>query len=204
MDDAGLVMRCQQGDITAFEIIVKRYEAKAKQTAFLIMRDRQLAEDLVQEAFLQSYYQIQTIKEPQFFSSWFYRTLVRRCLRARWKEKWKSMFLSTKEVTEYADETDIYKDMEQSEVHQALHHTVNRLSDKLRTVIILYYFNEWSVKEISRILDISEGTVKSRLHHARERIERSMTAKGYAPQNKEMEGPDHVGKTIENHFEKTS
>lgn len=178
MEEINLIKICQSGHIAAFELLLKRYEHKAMQTAFLITRQRELAEDIVQEAFIQCYNQLHTLRQPEYFRTWFYRILIRLSYKMVKKEKWKSFFLQ-KSVLDIGYTTQFDQEVVAKEMYGALYDSVNNLSEKLRAVVVLYYFNEMTTKEMADVLAISEGTVKSRLHHARKRIHETLLDKGY-------------------------
>lgn len=197
MEDVNLVYDCQTGNIAAFEALMKKYERKAIQTAFLVTRRRDLAEDIVQEAFIQCYYQLHSLRQPEFFQTWFYRILVRLSLRMVKREKWKSFFSPSKAGFEIGYSPQFDNKIVIEETYKALYESVNVLGDKLRTVIILFYFNEMTTKEISNVLSISEGTVKSRLHLARKQIKKTLADEGYLSfDSAGTEEQRYVGNTI--------
>lgn len=181
-------------------MLVRRYEYKARQTAYLITRQKELAEDIAQEAFIQCFNQLGSLRQPEYFQTWFYRILIRTSFRLLRKEKWRSFFLLQKETFVAKQEPDIAEKIETEETRQVLHEIVNQLNEKLRTVIVLYYFNELTISEISTVIAISEGTVKSRLHHARKQMFKKLKAKGYIPNSLAMEANSDVGSVFERHL----
>ncbi len=172
MDEISLIKRCQQGDLDAFEILVEHYTAKAIRTAYLITGRRDIAEDIAQEAFVQCYRQIQSLRDPKTFPAWFYRILSRLSWRHASKEKGVLSLesLSDQDQRTLLSDDNVSSAMETKQKQELLHEALSRLSVPLRTTTILYYFNELSVKEIARVLGCREGTVKSRLHNARKRL----------------------------------
>lgn len=180
MDNARIILRCQQGDLEAFQQLVEACGKKARQTAYLISRRKDLAEDIAQEAFIQCYREIKSLKQPEKFQSWFYKILVRVCIRMMRKEKWRSLFSPYVEI-EPVIQSYVAQEVENRELYNKLYEAVGKLTKPLRTVVILYYFNELSVIEIAAILDCKEGTIKSRLHAARNQLADSLQEYGFSP-----------------------
>ncbi|WP_167568891.1 RNA polymerase sigma factor [Brevibacillus migulae] len=205
MEDVTLIKACQQGDLEAFEQLVKRYEHTTIKTAYLITRNRELAKDIVQEVFIQCYTQIHSLRQPEYFRTWLYRILVRLSSRALQRERWKSIFSLQKSNIDWGYDPKIVEEVENKETYNALYDSVNALREKFRVVIILYYFNEMTTKEIANILSISDGTVKSRLHKARNQIHKSLTSKGIEHSIVSMEGgSSNVGDILKKNAERTS
>lgn len=176
MDPKVLINQCRSGDLSSFEDLYKLYRQKALGTAYLIAGRRSIAEDIVQEAFIICYSQIRNLKNPDVFHIWFYRILV----RVGWR-----MTARLKNTTSYEDNdasrnefssgyvpvvpfSDIYND------RLLVREAVKKLSPPLKSVVILYYFNELTIREISRVLDCFQGTVKSRLYKARKLLEKEL------------------------------
>ncbi|WP_010243086.1 RNA polymerase sigma factor [Acetivibrio cellulolyticus] len=173
MDEANLVKCWQDGNIEAFRTLYEQYSNRALRTAFLITGRMDIAEDAVQDAFIQSNSQIKQLKDAQKFRPWFYRILVRQSWHYSSKEKGKISFddidFKAKSDTMHAPELIV-----RFETKKVLHDAVSKLSTPLRTVMVLYYFNELSIKEISKVLNCFEGTVKSRLHNARKTLQKEL------------------------------
>ncbi len=170
MDRIGLIRGCQQGDPGSFEQLYKSYSKNALGTAYLIAKHRDIAEDIVQEAFFQCYRGIKKLKDPDAFDVWFYKLLV----RLAWKMT--SEYRHTKPLDELQDEvvtgiSQLDAALEGKENKLILYEAVGKLSLPLRTVIILHYFNDMTIKQIAMVLDCFQGTVKSRLHNARKQLE---------------------------------
>jgi RNA polymerase sigma-70 factor (ECF subfamily) len=168
-----LIKRCQQGDLESFEALYKIYNKNAMGTAYLIAKHKGIAEDIVQEAFFQCYKQIKNLKDPGAFDVWFYKLLV----RLAWKMA--SEYKDTKPLDEISNEAAYYsegsgKDIDWQENKLIIHEAVDKLSPPLKTVIILYYFNDMTIKQIAMVLGCFQGTVKSRLHNAKKLLEKEL------------------------------
>lgn len=175
MDEINLIQRCKEGDLDAFNILFKNYSVQAIRTVYLIIGQKEAAEDIVQEAFIKCYGEIKKLKDPKAFHSWFYRLLTRICWRYCSKEK-NNLFKSTETNYNYknivSDNYTLSDIMEKNELKKLIDKSLDKLSIPLKTTIILYYYNEMSIKEISQALGCFEGTVKSRLHNARKLLKK--------------------------------
>ncbi|TDA67456.1 MAG: RNA polymerase sigma factor [Clostridia bacterium] len=185
MDD--LIKRCQQGDVDAFGILVERYGAKAIRTAYLITGRRDMAEDIAQEAFIQCYREIKQLRNPEMFQPWFYRILSRLSWRHTAKEKGQVSLeaLADSDQKLLVDDPDLAAAVEAKLKQSAVQEAIGRLNAPLRTTIVLYYFNELSIKEIAQVLGCREGTIKSRLHNARKQLARELQQNGLEPSSQE-------------------
>lgn len=181
MDQVRAVIQAQKGDKDSFRFLVETCQKKALATAFFLTHHQQTAEDAVQEAFVQCYLHLSELREPAQFHWWFYRILTRIAWRKKEKDG-KAIPIADifpakeKELDEQRDAPSLAK----AEMEETLSDCLNKLDDIHRTVLILYYFNDFSVREIGQILDCSEGTVKSRLYHGRQKLKEKLE-KGTKP-----------------------
>ncbi|KNY29403.1 RNA polymerase sigma factor [Pseudobacteroides cellulosolvens] len=175
-DQRELINRCQLGDLGSFEKLYELYRYKAMGTAYLIGGSRNIAEDIVQEAFVICYYQIKKLKNPDIFNIWFYRILVRVGWRMATKHKshidLKNTDSEQKDITCDSSRIESFADISHDRL--IVRDAVKKLPPTLKTIVILYYFNELTTKEIAKILDLFQGTVKSRLHKARKLLEKEL------------------------------
>lgn len=176
MDENEIIKRCQLGDKEAFEILYEKYITKSLQTTYLIVSNKSLAEDIVQEAFIECFRDIKYLKQPEAFKSWFYKILFRVSWRIATKERrHKSEELNTDSLRSI-ETKDNSTDFESIELDNLVQKSIANLNDKLRQIIILYYYNDMSVKEIAKVIGCFEGTVKSRLHTARKILKKKLEA----------------------------
>ncbi|MBQ3567441.1 MAG: RNA polymerase sigma factor [Anaerotignum sp.] len=170
MEEA-LVRRLQAGDESAFDELFAIYQKKAVRTAALITGDAAMAEDVAQEAFVQCLLHIGELREPSRFRSWFFRTLTRSAWKAM-QEKLPSV--DWENVTEAAT-ADSYPS-EKTAAYEKLYRALDDLGRKQRTTVILYYFNDLSIREIAEATGSPEATVKTRLFAARRRLKQVLEA----------------------------
>ena len=166
-----IIDRCQLGDLDAFHELYCTYYKKVFGTAYLICSDRTLSEDIVQEAFIVCYKSIKQLKDQSLFNTWFYKIVV----RLSWgmsRKQGKVADPSTSVDTSNIISFDCFTNAENKLI---LRESINKLSEPLKTVIVLYYYNDFSIRDISKITGCLEGTVKSRLYKARNCIRNSIS-----------------------------
>ncbi|MDD6795122.1 MAG: sigma-70 family RNA polymerase sigma factor [Clostridiaceae bacterium] len=125
----------------------------------ILGRDDQV-EDAIQNTILKAYEGINTLKKSGYFKTWLIRILINECNSISRKNK-KVVYLEESTITgKYEDN---YKDID-------LTRAINSLDDNLRQVVILYYFEDMPQKEIAKLLNINETTVRTRLVRARNKL----------------------------------
>jgi RNA polymerase sigma-70 factor (ECF subfamily) len=174
IEDSDLVLMIQQGNPDAFDQIFEKYKNEAVRTAYLITGRKSICEDIAQETFIKCYKHINDLKNPKGFRAWFFRILT----RTAWKYgRLASHEIPTEDMTEKAEESSSDLADEKylaSEENRLLYSEINRLEPKQKTVIVLYYFNGLSTREIAKVSGCLEGTVKSRLFSARKKLKSGM------------------------------
>lgn len=161
-----VIIRCQMGEKEAFRELFEVVEKSALATAYLISKDKETAEDILQETYIKCFKEIKNIHNPNAFKTWFFRILI----RTGWKmTKRQSRLIPTDDL--YLDNamfsSDGHESLDTFENRYVVEKAVDALSPKLKTVVILYYYNDMSIEEISKILGCLKATVKSRLSYAR-------------------------------------
>ncbi len=175
MENTEIIKKCQLDNIEAFTELYKIYGQKAFRTAFFIAGNKQLAEDIVQEAFTQCFLEIKSLKNPELFNSWFYSILVRMGWRIT--SKCKNVLLNETSILEIEllkSHENTESSILQKEIHTKVNEALQTLNITHRTTVILFYYNQLSIKEISEIMNCFQGTVKSRLHTARKLIGKAL------------------------------
>lgn len=175
--DEELIERFQRGDLYAFDLIVKRYKDQLLNFVFRFVGNHEEAEDIVQETFLRVYRKRKAYKRIAKFSTWIYTiagNLARTELRRRKRRKLFSvtdMGYENKdyEITDEGHSPETHVDgIIQEEIIQK---EINNLSPKFREVILLRDVQELSYEEISKIIKVPIGTVKSRVNRGRLKLQ---------------------------------
>jgi RNA polymerase sigma-70 factor (ECF subfamily) len=178
--DVELIKAAQNRDRTAFKTLFATYKQKVYGTAYLILKDYQHSEDIVQETFLQVYLKLEKLQDPQYFERWLYKITVNLCLDAVRKLK-KHQLSSLEEYIELQTDLSladsntpetitVYKD-----IQKRILGCVYSLPSQYAAVLVLFYYNDFSIKEISDIVSCSEATVKTRLFRARKSLEQVLS-----------------------------
>lgn len=181
MDEVDLIRECKKGNLDAFSSLFEKYGRKAVRTVFLITGRSDIAEDIVQEAFIQCYLKIKKLRTPETFQAWFYRLLTRiswrYCSREKKHPRLENSDYPSREL--FIDDFTLSEVIEAKEVKQLIGKALDKLSIPMKTTIILFYFNELSIREIAQVMGCFEGTAKSRLHNARKLLEKELQQKDF-------------------------
>lgn len=153
------IQRAQQGDPDAFAVLFEQYKNLVYKTAYLMLGSAADAEDALQEVFVRVHRSLGDYDPRKgAFTTWLYRVTLNYCLNHRRQWRFDLLSFNTLLKTPAAPKSGIDLAEEES-IRQA----IRALSDKLRAVVVLRYYSELSYSEISDILNIPLGTVKSRL-----------------------------------------
>lgn len=174
MQEQELVKQLQQGSGEAFDRIYLLYHQQAYRTAFFLTGNRADAQDVVQETFVKVWLCAPQLKDRDGFRSWFYRNLTRMAFRKGSAQKREIPDADISLLADRGSEGDSLSGLLLKEEREQIRQAVDSLEEKYRTVVVLYYFNEFSTKEIARITGCLEGTVKSRLFAARRKLQKSL------------------------------
>jgi len=175
MTDEAVVALIQGGSEAAFAEITRRYMRKSYSIAYQIVGDLETARDLSQDVFLKIYKSIHTYKKGRKFFSWFYRILMNHCINYMRRKKVISI-LSFSEAFHHPDEAADGHSMagnapyEISDEQRTVRAAVKKLSLKHQQVVILCELEGFPQDEVAEMLNISIGTVRSRLHYARKNL----------------------------------
>ena len=169
IDEQDAIRRCQMGDRESFRPIVERYGNVLMGTIYLMVRDRAISEELVQETFVRAWNGITTFRLGRPLKPWLVRIAVNQALNARARHQVPVEPLSAANEGSGTDQGFGQSD-EQHEIRQAL----SRLSAEHRRVVVLRYYGDLSTRETADALGIREGTVKSRLARALEQLREIM------------------------------
>lgn len=184
-----VIDRAKYGEKDAFILIFSTYSQKVFNTAYFILKDKQYAEDVVQETFLQVYLKINKLKAVGAFEIWLYKIAVNHCMTLLKKLKRKETVELDEKTYRIEDDTsDAPEDIVvQMEIEDKLMKLIYSLDYKHRIVLTLFYFNNMNIKDIAIILKCSEGTVKSRLSRGKKYL-KAMLDREYASQSKNDKG----------------
>lgn len=159
--DLETVKKAKQGNVNEIGSIILENMSTLYRVAFSILKTEDEIYDAISSTTVIVFEKINTLKNEEFFKTWMTRILINECYKIYNQNK-KIIYLENCNKQEEAY-NDKYVDFE-------MRNLVKNLDRDLREVVVLYYFEEFSVKEISKIVKIPEGTVKSRLSRARKEL----------------------------------
>jgi len=180
LSDWELVKKCQDGEINAFQELVSRYHQKIYVVLTGLLRNREDALEIAQEAFFRAYKKIKSFQGGSSFYTWLYRIAVNLAIDSQRRQKRNPLeFRETMDgLFEEQNEVarDPFSDVQDRELREKLISAINDLTPEHRAVIILRAVEGLSYKDIGEILGCSEGTVMSRLHYARKKLKEKLSS----------------------------
>lgn len=181
LSDWELVRRCKENDREAFRELVKRYQRKAVGIALGMLHDPDDAQEVAQEAFTKVFTSIKSFKEEASFYTWLYRIVVNLTIdRQRQKNRQPQPDKGSEQGENEVDpiellpadtRTDPFERTSDKELAERIQTALQELTPAHKAVILLRIVEGLSYEEISQILQCSRGTVMSRLHYARKRLQ---------------------------------
>ena len=179
LTDAEIVRRVQAGDRALFEILMRRHNARVFRAARAILRDPDEAEDVMQDAYVRAYEHLGDFEGRARFSTWLTRIAVHEALaRARKQKRFdrldpsgsqsQEQSMTTRPAASPEDETS------DREMRVVLERAIDDLPDDFRAVFVLRAVEEMSGAEAAECLGVPEETVKTRLHRARGRLQKTL------------------------------
>lgn len=176
-EDLAIVRKVQDGDVDAFDALILKYRERVYSVIYNLTSNREDASDLTQESFIKAFQSINRFKGKSSFFTWLYRIALNTSLTYLRKNKLRRFFSFEKMVDEDHTEglienmtadSDSDKAALMSELQEKLNDAFQKLSVKHRTVVTLFEIDGLSHKEIAEIVGASVGTVRSRLHYAKQ------------------------------------
>jgi RNA polymerase sigma-70 factor (ECF subfamily) len=177
--DESLMLLAGRGDRAAFDEIVRRYSSRMVNVAYQMTGDAELAQDIAQETFYRAYRSASTYKQIAKFSTWLYTIAINLCRNELRRRKHK--FYSLEQMAEREEESSVRVDVvdnraqsdreaERKELGRLIEMAIGRLPEKFRQPLVLRDVEGLSYEETGKILNLPEGTVKSRINRARSRV----------------------------------
>lgn len=173
-----LISSVTNRDEEAFKVLYENYHPNIYRYILSMVNDEKAAEDILQEVFITVYNKLYKLKHFGAIETWLYKIAVNAC--NTYFRKNKKVFTADSSLLEETvdghNSTDPDNLLLQQEIHKLLDSCIDNLSINLKTAIILFYFQDKSIHEISEIMDCPESTVKSRLFKAKKHLEKNLKA----------------------------
>ena len=175
-----VVQRAQAGDIVAFNVLVRKYRERLYSVIYNLTANREDTADLTQDAFVKAFQSIGRFQGRSSFFTWLYRIAVNTALTHLKKNRFRR-FLSFETLQESASHEDVVtamaddsggdKSLFMNELQEKLNESLQKLSHKHRTAIVLFEIEGLSHHEIAEVMGCSEGTARSRVHYAKQQLQ---------------------------------
>ncbi|ASY50655.1 sigma-70 family RNA polymerase sigma factor [Clostridium perfringens] len=163
LNEIRLIKESMKGNKESFGILIKNNKEYLYKMAFLYVKDEQDALEVIHETVYRAFLNIEKLKKAKFFNTWITRILINVSID----------FLKKKGKNEMLDEsTPIIKERCEISTEEKLdlYNAIDLLNDNYKTVIIMMYFNDMKIKDISKVMEIPENTVKTYLRRAKQAL----------------------------------
>ena len=177
-NDTELIQRTLDGDQTAFTRLVEKYQKGIHALAWRKIGDFHIAQEITQDTFLRAYERLSTLKDHSRFPGWIYVIASHLCTEWHRKKKYPIQSLETTDLAEidkvsHSQYMAEKRDIETAETHREIvQKLLSKLPESERTVMVLHYLGEMTYETISKMLGVSQNTIKSRLNRARNRLKK--------------------------------
>ena len=180
-EDVLLVSRAQSGDVAAFEELVRRYRNEVYALSYHFVRNREEAWDVSQEVFIKAYRYLAKFRGDAGFKTWLMRITANHCKDFLKKRKLPTAPLETALPGDApSGAADPAASFEAKELGVAIDTAVAALPDKHRAAFVLREYQGLSYQEMAEVMECNLGTVMSRLHHARKKLQNALVQMGVA------------------------
>jgi len=181
-DDKILIQNALQGDQSAFRALMERYRLAIFHIVLKIVREKEAANDLVQETFMKAFSSLATYRSEYKFSTWLYRIAANSAIDFLRKQRIKTLSLDsspdgadgTMEIEVPDESYNPERDLEERERRISINEAIDSLPEKYRVVIMYRHKDDKSYEEIAEALSIPIGTVKARIFRARELLKKKL------------------------------
>ncbi len=181
MNEQELITKILKGDTASFGFFVDTYQDMAMTIAFRICRNKQDAEDIVQNAFVRAYNSLNSYRSKSKFSTWFYRIVYNTAISqiTKFQSKVEQDTLGKVENELSSLESIPSLPIEQQEQSDIITLAIDQLPKDEAVILTLYYLEEHSIKEVAKIMSLTESNIKVKLHRARQKMQESLKSYDY-------------------------
>lgn len=177
MEEQRLIKGCKSGQAYAFDQLISIYEEGLYKYCYYLAKKPEDAKDIYQETWYKAISRIEQYDDAFSFKNWLYK-ICSNTYRDHYR-KWKRLTswqvqVEDEQMTKYADQVNVEDQFILSEDEEKLKKAINALKEHYKLVIVLFYFQDRSLSEISNILQVPVGTVKSRLNQSKKLLKKEM------------------------------
>ena len=189
LSEQQLVSRSCKGDKAAYRLLVEKFQERIYAVAYGVLRNREDAEDVAQEAFVKAYLSLKNFRQDSSFYTWLYRIAYNMAIdfkrkvarrggsAVEWDPEMLSEQVSQTPLLQESERPD--ESFERGELRSALKFALEELTEPHRVVIVLREVDGMSYDEIADVVGVSKGTVMSRLHYARKRLQEILSESAF-------------------------
>jgi RNA polymerase sigma-70 factor (ECF subfamily) len=168
-EELKIIERVQQGDTKAFSYLVGKYQDVVFSIALKVLRNREDAEEIAQETFIKAYRSISSFRGRAKFSTWLFSIAYNTCITSVRKKKIRTKSIDEVQVNDEEEDWDEFE-LSEEERSRMLEISLKRLPEDEYTLILLFYYQEMGIEDVSRIMGLSESNVKVKLFRTRKKL----------------------------------
>lgn len=160
-----LIKKAINGDKNSFICVFKKYKVYLYKTAYMYVKDEEKALEIIQETIIKGVFNIHKLKNPNYFKTWITRILINTAFDMNKKDSKHEQLNEENAVIEYKKGISL-------EAKLDLYNAIDLLKDNYKTVVIMKYFNDMKIKDISEIMNIPENTIKTYITRAKAELKK--------------------------------
>lgn len=171
-DDKYIISQIRKGDVSAFSVLIDRHRPMVFTLAFQLLKNREDAEEVAQDAFFKAYRNLNAFEERSSFATWIYRIAYNQAiskLRSR-KEEMMRIDEGSKAGEKFAFNSETLDGLEAGDRQRYLTAALNGIKSDEAAMLTLFYFKELSIEEIAEVTGLSKSNVKVKLHRGRKSL----------------------------------
>ncbi|WP_306352519.1 RNA polymerase sigma factor [Flavobacterium sp. '19STA2R22 D10 B1'] len=172
IDDQHYINQIIAGNSNEFPVLVNRYKDLVFTLAYKMVKNRELAEEISQDAFIKTYKSLHLFKGESKFSTWIYKVTYNTCLDYLKKGKKENTVVYIDDYREHQGKTtdNFLNDLDENERNQKIQDCLHLLPSDEAFLMVLYYFDDLSLGEIAKIVDINANNIKIKLFRTRKKL----------------------------------
>jgi RNA polymerase sigma-70 factor (ECF subfamily) len=174
MEEQEIIKKVQQGNANAFSYLVNKYQDIVFSIALKVLRNREDAEEMAQEAFIKAFRSIQSFKGNAKFSTWLYSITYNTCISHTRKKRYDTTLIDNV-PSDYEESENSLDDFPEESRLALLQKALKKLPEEDYTLIVLYYYEDQSIEDICKVTGLSESNAKVKLFRARKKLYATMS-----------------------------
>jgi len=168
-EELKIIERVQQGDTKAFSYLVGKYQDVVFSIALKVLKNREDAEEMAQETFIKAYRSMASFRGRSKFSTWLFSIAYNTCITSVRKKKIRTKSIDDVQVNDEEENWD-KSGLSEEERSKMLEMALKRLPEEEYTMILLFYYEDLGIEDVSKVMGLTESNVKVRLFRARKKL----------------------------------